>query len=92
MPWISAKSADKLVFGQVIKLEIGKVMRIESFKGDRWVEITKIREDSFNIVESGFKKMTYENVSKEDLKNLLKRIFDEEFPRSHQLRVSIHSS
>ncbi|BCU69480.1 hypothetical protein [Stygiolobus caldivivus] len=90
MPWISAKSADKLVLGQLGKLEVGKALRVESFKGDRWVEIVKEDTDSFKVVESGFKKATYERVTFKDLKMLLKRIFDDEFPRSHQLRVSVH--
>ena len=41
MPWIPARSADKLVAGQCLKLEVGRVIRVESFKGDRWVEIKK---------------------------------------------------
>ena len=90
MPWISAKSADKLVLGQLSKLEVGKALRVESFKGDRWVEIVKEDTDLFKVIESGFKRTTYEKVTFKDLKILLKRIFDDEFPRSHQLRVSVH--
>ena len=92
MPWIPAKSADKLVLGQVSKLESGKALRVESFKGDRWVEIIKDGEDSYKVVENGFNNKVYEKVTFKELKGLLRRIFDEEFPRSHQLRVSVHSA
>ncbi|BFH72656.1 hypothetical protein SJAV_06000 [Sulfurisphaera javensis] len=90
MPWIPVKSADKLVYGQVTKLEKGKKLRVESFKGDRWLEITKIDENTFEINEHGFNNNVYKTNLKE-LKKLLKELIEEEFPRSHQLRVSITS-
>jgi len=34
MPWIPIRSADKLVYGKAVKLEIGKKLRVESFKGE----------------------------------------------------------
>ena len=54
MTWIPARSADKLVSEQCLKMEVGKVIRVESFKGDRWVEIRRVDGDSFEITEKGF--------------------------------------
>ncbi|GAA5418203.1 hypothetical protein [Sulfurisphaera tokodaii] len=90
MPWISARSADKLVYGQIVKLPFGKRLRVESFKGDRWIEIVKIDENNYKIIEHGFNNHVY-NVTGNDLKRILKELFEVEFPRSHQLRVVITS-
>lgn len=90
MPWIPIRSADKLVYGQVVKLEIGKEIRVESFKGDRWIEITKKDNSSFEILEHGFRNNTL-TVDEKGLKRTLKELFEIEFPRSHQVRISISS-
>lgn len=81
-----ASSADKLVVSQSLKLREGETLRVESFKGDRWLEITR-KGDRFSITEHGFRDATYE-VGEGDLRQLLRRLMDFEFPRSHQLRVS----
>ncbi|AWR97421.1 hypothetical protein DFR86_07570 [Acidianus sulfidivorans JP7] len=90
MPWMPARSADKLVISQCLKLEKGKVIRVESYKGDRWVEIRKIDSDNYEIIEKGYNNTTY-NITSKELKGLIKKLFDIEFPRSHQVRVNITS-
>ncbi|BFI76214.1 hypothetical protein [Sulfurisphaera ohwakuensis] len=90
MPWVSAKSADRLVYMQIVKLPFGKRLRVESFKGDRWIEIVKIDENNYKIIEHGFNNNVY-NVTENDLKRILKELFGVEFPRSHQLRIVITS-
>jgi hypothetical protein len=90
MPWISARGSDKIVYNQCLKLEQGKILRVESFKGDRWIEIKRKKEDEFEITEKGYNNTTYVVNSKE-LKTLLKRLFEMEFPRSNQVRISITS-
>ena len=87
MPWIPARSADKLVAGQYLKMEVGKVIRVESFKGDRWVEIKRVDGDSFEVTEKGFRDHKF-TVKAGDLKVALKRVFEVESPRSHQMRLS----
>ncbi|MGC8670616.1 MAG: hypothetical protein ACP5SK_02240 [Thermoprotei archaeon] len=88
LPWISAKSADKVVASQLEKLPEGKRLRIEDFKGDRWVEVLKSSVNNYRIEERGFANGFYD-VDDNELKSTLKRLFEAEFPRSHQLRVSI---
>ncbi|ADL18451.1 hypothetical protein ASAC_0043 [Acidilobus saccharovorans 345-15] len=75
------------MISQSLKLKDGETLRVESFKGDRWLEITRKRGDGFSVTEHGFKNATYE-VGEEELRQLLRRLIDFEFPRSHQLRVS----
>ena len=53
MPWISIHSADKLIFSQANSLSENKIIRAESFKGDRWVEIQK-GDTYYIIVEQTF--------------------------------------
>ena len=89
MPWIPARSAEKLVYGQAVKLENGKKLRVESFKGDRWIEITK-KDNGFEILEHGFRNNIL-TVDEKELRRVLKELLETEFPRSHQLRISVTS-
>ncbi|MGC8597278.1 MAG: hypothetical protein ACP5NY_05090 [Thermocladium sp.] len=87
MPWISSRSADKLVIKRCFKMGVGSVLRIESFKGDRWLEIKRLDMDRFEVREHGFNESSV-IVDSETLKPAVKRIMSMEFPRSHQLRIS----
>ncbi|WP_449462248.1 hypothetical protein PQ610_06700 [Tardisphaera miroshnichenkoae] len=87
MPWLSARSADKLIASQVEKLPEGKKVRVEDFKGDRWVEVLKVGVNSYRVNEHGFVTAAYD-VDDGKLRATLRRLFEAEFPRSHQLRVS----
>ncbi len=89
MPWISIHSADKLIFSQANSLSENKIIRAESFKGDRWVEIQK-GDTYYIIVEHGYSNTEYK-VDKKDLKSIIKRLIDREFPRSHQIRIKNYS-
>ena len=89
MPWISIHSADKLIFSQANSLSENKIIRAESFKGDRWVEIQK-GDTYYIIVEHGYSNAEYK-VDKKDLKSIIKRLIDREFPRSHQIRIKNYS-
>ena len=66
-----------------------KIIRAESFKGDRWVEIQK-GDTYYIIVEHGYSNAEYK-VDKKDLKSIIKRLIDREFPRSHQIRIKNYS-
>ncbi|AWR98682.1 hypothetical protein [Metallosphaera hakonensis] len=87
MTWISARSALKTVVSMVSKLEDGKSLTIESFKRDRWVKLSK-KGQRVIIEERGFNDNKIE-VMVDDLSHVLKEIFEREFPRSHQLRMSV---
>jgi hypothetical protein len=89
VPWIPIKSADKLLSSQILKLPEGKVLRVESFKGDRWFEVKRNGEE-FEFSEHGYRNAVFK-VKKEEVKETVKRIIEVEFPRSHQLRVSLSS-
>ncbi|MFP3178831.1 MAG: hypothetical protein RXQ96_07665 [Thermocladium sp.] len=87
MPWISARSADKLVIGRCLRMGVGSVLRIESFKEDRWLEIRRLDNDEFEVTEHGFND-SRTIVDLEALKPTIKRLLSIEFPRSHQLRIN----
>ena len=72
MPWIPARSADKLVSGQCLKMEVGRAIRVE----------IKIDGDFFEVTEKGFRDQKF-TVKAGDLKVVLKRVFEVEFPRNH---------
>lgn len=67
----------------------GHSLTIKSFKKDRSVEITRLR-NSFLIGEDGFEKKSYE-IKEEGLRHELKKIIEREFPRSHKVMVSTRS-
>ena len=45
--------ADKLVFGQYSKMKVGRAIRMDSFMGDRRIEIRRIVRESFEVTEEG---------------------------------------
>lgn len=61
---------------------------IRSYKKNRKVVIEKL-EDKFNVYEDGYEKREFLNISKEELKKLLRIIEKIEFPRSNKLRVYV---
>lgn len=82
---------DNFVFDTLKRLDeidIGNCLDIRSYKKNRKVIIEKLN-DTFNLYEDGFFKETFLNLSRNDLKKLLKNIEKKEFPRSNKLRFYI---
>lgn len=85
---------DNFVFDTLKRLDeidINNCLDIRSYKKNRKVIIEKL-DDTFNLYEDGFFKETFLNLSRNDLKKLLKSIEKKEFPRSNKLRFYILSS
>ncbi|HBI7144617.1 TPA: hypothetical protein K8M87_002869, partial [Clostridium perfringens] len=57
-------------------------------KKNRKVIIEKL-ENTFNVYEDGYEKREFLNISKEELKKLLRTIEKIEFPRSNKLRIYV---
>ncbi|WP_332586291.1 hypothetical protein [Clostridium sp.] len=72
-------------------LDIYNCLDIRSYKKNRKVIIEKL-EDYFNLYEDGFYKEEYINLSREELKRLLRLIEKREFPRSNNIRFYILES
>lgn len=89
--WISARSAGKVVEQRVKQIGAGDVLKVESFKRDRWIEFTRNEDDTYGIVEHGFSNAVL-TVRGADLKGEIKRLVDAEFPRSNQLRIHVSKS
>ncbi|MGL5417658.1 MAG: hypothetical protein ACRDAU_18465 [Clostridium sp.] len=70
------------------ELEPNNCLDIRSYKKNRKVIIEKL-VNSYNLYEDGFFKETYLDLSKNELKKLLKSIEKKEFPRSNKLRFYI---
>lgn len=60
----------------------------KTFKKDRKVEILKL-ENSYTIIENGFKNNIIENLEYKEVKKLLKKLQKIEFPRSNKLCYSV---
>ena len=89
--WISARSAAKVVEQRVKQISAGDMLKVESFKRDRWIQFTRNEDDTYDIVEHGFSSAML-TVSSADLKGEIKRLIDVEFPRSNQLRIHVSKS
>ena len=89
--WISARSAGKVVEQRVKQINAGDVLKVESFKRDRWIEFTKKEDGAYDVVEHGFSNTSL-TISSADLKGEIKRMVDAEFPRSNQLRIHVSKS
>ena len=67
------------------------MLKVESFKRDRWIEFTRNEDDTYKVVEHGFSNAML-TISSADLKGEIKRLIDVEFPRSNQLRIHVSKS
>ncbi|HAT4211912.1 TPA: hypothetical protein I9010_001476 [Clostridium perfringens] len=70
------------------ELNLYNCLDIRSYKKNRKVIIEKL-ENTFNVYEDGYEKREFLNISKEELKKLLRTIEKIEFPRSNKLRVYV---
>lgn len=70
------------------ELKLYNCLDIRYYKKNRKVIIEKL-ENTFNVYEDGYEKREFLNISKEELKKLLRTIEKIEFPRSNKLRVYV---
>ena len=70
------------------ELKLYNCLDIRSYKKNRKVIIEKL-ENTFNVYEDGYEKREFLNISKEELKKLLRTIEKIEFPRSNKLRIYV---
>lgn len=89
MSQVPKKNALHFIFNKAGTLEESHVLRVENHKNDRYLELTRTG-DGFLVRESGYTHTEYKTDLK-GLKPLLGRIIEDEFPRSHQLRIKIRA-
>ncbi len=75
------------VVDKLNKLEVGQCLDMRTFKRNRSVAITRMGNDSFNVVERGFHEESWEDLTSEKVKKLLKTLLKREFPRSNKIRL-----
>lgn len=88
--WIGARNAVKTIDQRMGHLEQGYVLKVESFKRDRWIEIEKL-DGFYRFTEHGFRILSFDTSDKE-FRTKLKESVEIEFPRSNQLRIHISKS
>ncbi|MGL4989555.1 MAG: hypothetical protein ACRC57_00075 [Sarcina sp.] len=85
---------DNFVFDTLKRVEdikIGNCLDIRSYKKNRKILIEKLK-DGFNLYEDGFYKEEFLQLTKDELKKILKNIEKKEFPRSNKLRFYVLDS
>ncbi|MGC8506553.1 MAG: hypothetical protein ACP5NK_07615, partial [Thermoplasmata archaeon] len=89
MPWVPAKSLEKTVLNILLSDEKDNPVSMKSFKKDRVVTITRT-DNGFLVEEKGFRNVIY-SVEVDRIKKTLREIIRNEFPRSHQILVTVSS-
>ncbi len=75
------------VIGRLSKLQHGQCLDMRTFKRDRSVAIIRTGDDSFTVVERGFHEETWEFLTVEHIKKLMKTLLKREFSRSNKIRL-----
>ncbi len=89
MPWVPVRSVEKTVMNILFSNEKDNLISMKSFKKDRIVTIIRT-EKSFLVEENGFRKVIY-SVEIDRIKKALREIIKNEFPRSHQIMITVSS-
>jgi len=89
MPWVSIRSAEKTTLNLLARMDDSSILTIKSFKKDRIATIVKIN-NIFQVNEDGFRKESF-SVDSDHLRKSIREIIETEFPRSHQVMISVRS-
>lgn len=85
MPQVAKRSASSFILNSLDEMEESQVIRVENHKNDRFLEIMCI-EGFVEIREDGYRKEVHK-VERPEVKSLIGKLIDFEFPRSHKLRI-----
>ncbi len=80
------------VMERLAKLEKGQCLDMRTFKRNRSVAIVCTGDDSFDVIERGFHEESWEGLTAEKIKKLLKTLLKREFPRSNKIRLYVLDS
>jgi hypothetical protein len=83
---IDKANAIKTILTRLKKLSVGSGIDLRTFKRDRSVAIIRDGQDSFLVMENGFRVEKYSTDLKR-MRKLLKMLLKREFPRSNKIRV-----
>lgn len=75
------------VLRRLQKLPCGQGVDMRTFKRDRSVQVLRTGDDAFCVVQDGYERHEFTEVSLSALKKLLRRLLDKEFPRSNTVRL-----
>ncbi len=71
---------------QLRKMPVGHAIDLRTYKRNRSVIIVKQDSSQFRLMQNGFHRQDFV-VSEEKLRQVLKRILKQEFPRSNKIRL-----
>lgn len=87
MPQIAKRSSIQFILNALKDLSEDQIIRVENHKNDRFLEFRKTA-DRIEVKEDGYSSLTH-SVHANEIKSLLGRLIDYEFPRSHKLRIKV---
>lgn len=87
MPQVAKRGSLHFIISNAKELQEDQIIRVENHKNDRFLEIKKTGS-KFQIKEDGYSSETH-TIEPLELKSILTRLLEYEFPRSHKLRIKI---
>lgn len=87
MPQVAKRAAYHFILNSIADLENGQIIRVENHKNDRFLEIRR-SGNGLEIKEDGYNSIVH-SVGPSEMKSLLGKLIEYEFPRSHKLRIKI---
>lgn len=87
MPQIARRGALQFILNNLPNLGRDQIIRVENHKNDRFLEISR-NGSLIRIREDGYSSLMHD-IEPSEVKSLLNRLMDHEFPRSHKLRIKI---
>lgn len=87
MPQVAKRAAYHFILNSLGDLGEDQIMRVENHKNDRFLEI-KRTGGNIEIREDGYKSETH-RMDPAEVKSVIGKIIEYEFPRSHKLRIKI---
>lgn len=90
MPQVAKRAAYNFILNSLGGLGQGQVIRIENHKNDRFLEI-KRNGEKVEIKEDGYSSTIY-SLDEAEVKSIIGKLIEYEFPRSHKLRIKVRKS
>lgn len=84
---IDNKNLLKLLRNELGKMNNGDKIKFLTYKKDRSLLVKKT-EDTFSVIEDGYRKITWDNLTKTEVLKRMKKLQKIEFPRSNKLYLS----
>ena len=89
---ISKDNIIEVVIKKLKKMKLNQFIDLRTYKRNRSVVIVKIADGEYLIIEDGYEKDQFPDLTIQQVKKTLKTLLKREFPRSNKVRLYTHDS